>query len=285
MTGAAHNGAAKERPLEYGARSDKGCVRENNEDSYCVVPEMKLFVLSDGMGGLECGEVASRIAVDTVVEHCHRAEANSSLPLTGSRIDGVSDVTNRLASAVCVANSMVHRAAQETALDKAMGATVVAVWFVGERMSLAHVGDSRVYRLRDDDLEQLTHDHSLVAEEMRHGRMTAQEAGSSQLQNVLVRALGIDPAVEVDVSEELIVQSDTVLLCSDGLTCELSDDQISAVLLEHEEAQDAADCLVDLAKQAGGGDNITAIVVRLAPKPVGALGRIGRLSKWFKTSP
>jgi PPM family protein phosphatase len=266
--------------LEYGAQSDTGCVRETNEDSYRAVPEMKLFVLSDGMGGLECGEVASRIATDTIVEHCRKADENGSLPLVGEPFEGVSELTNRLASAVRVANSVVHRTAQESAAGRPMGATVVAVRLAGERMSLANVGDSRVYRLRGDDLQQLTRDHSFVAEQVRCGGMTHEQAGSSQLQNVLVRALGIDPTVEVDVSEELLLSSDTVLLCSDGLTRELSDAEIRAVLLDHRDAQEAADRLIDLAKQAGGGDNITAMVVRPEAKLVTAWGRIG---KWFRS--
>jgi PPM family protein phosphatase len=267
--------------LDYGARSDTGCVRENNEDSYRASFEMKLFVLSDGMGGLECGEVASRVAVDTIVEHCRRADSNPSLPLTGGRMGGVSEATNRLASAVRVANLAVHAAAQASASGRAMGATVVAVRFVGERMSLAHVGDSRAYRLRGDDFEQLTRDHSFVGEQMRRGQMTREQAGSSPLQNVLVRALGIEPSVDVDVSEELVLETDTVLLCSDGVTRELSDAQITRVLQQTEEAQEAADRVVDLAKQAGGGDNITAIVLRPAARPVGSFGRLGR---WLKDS-
>jgi len=268
--------------LEFGAQSDKGCVRENNEDSYRAAPEMNLFVLSDGMGGLDCGEVASRLVVNTILEHFQKADANPGLPLVGLRINGVSETTNRLASAVRVANQAVHNAAQRSAGERPMGATVVAVRFADERMSLAHVGDSRIYRLRGEDFEQLTCDHSFVAEQMRQGRMTAQEAGSSKLQNVLVRALGIDPEVDVDASEELMIESDTVLLCSDGLTRELSDAQIAAVLREVEDPQEAAECLIKLAKQAGGGDNITAIVVRPAARPVGAFGRISRLGKWFR---
>jgi protein phosphatase len=165
-----------------------------------------------------------------------------------------------------------------------MGATVVAVRFAAERMSLAHVGDSRVYRLRGNDIEQLTQDHSFVAEQMRQGRMTEQEASSSKLQNVLVRALGIEPEVEVDVTEELVLDGDTVLLCSDGLTRELSDPQIAAVLSETVDAQEAAAHLIDLAKRAGGGDNVTVIVLRRAPKPEGRFARISRVGKWFKGS-
>jgi protein phosphatase len=267
--------------IEFGAQSDTGCVRENNEDSYRVAPEMSLFVLSDGMGGLESGEVASRMAVDTVLAHCREAEANPTLPFTGELMQGICSTSNRLASAIRLANEVVYRAAQQGAGHRGMGATVVAVRFADERMSVAHVGDSRIYRLRGGEFEQLTQDHSFVAEQVRRGKMTAEEAASSTMQNVLVRALGIDPAVEVDVSEELVIEGDTILLCSDGLTRELSDTQIAAVLGERDEAQEAAGRLVDLAKQAGGGDNVTVIVLRHAAKPVGAFARIG---KWFKDS-
>jgi len=277
-------GAEADMELEFGAHSDVGCVRENNEDSYRVAPEMNLFVLSDGMGGLDCGEVASRMAVDTIVEHCRKGRTSDSLPLTGPRIDGVSEMTNRLASAVRVANRAVNSAAMQNSTGRPMGATVCVVQFADERMSVAHVGDSRVYRLRGDEFEQLTHDHSFVAEQMRQGRMTAQEADSSKLHNVLIRALGVDPEVEVDASEELVLEGDTVLLCSDGLTRELTDAQIAALLHETEDPQEAANRLIDLAKQAGGGDNITVIVLRPAARPVGALGRVSRLGKWIKDS-
>ncbi len=267
--------------MEFGAQSDTGCVRENNEDSYRVAPEMNLFVLSDGMGGLESGEVASRLAVDTVLARCREAEMNPSLPLAGERIEGVSAASNQLASAIRLANEVVYRAAQQGAGQRAMGATIVAVRCTDERMSVAHVGDSRIYRLRGGEFDQLTRDHSFVAEQVRHGQMTEEEAASSTMQNVLVRALGIEPTVEVDVSEELLTESDTVLLCSDGLTRELSDAQIAAVLGENSETQAAALRLVDMAKQAGGGDNVTVIVLRRAAKPVGVIARIGR---WFKKS-
>jgi PPM family protein phosphatase len=267
--------------LQFGARSDVGCVRENNEDSFRVAPEMNLFVLSDGMGGLASGEIASRLAVDGVVRHCREAQVNAALPLVGKPIAGISEASNRLASAIRVANQAVHGAAQEKGDEGRMGATLAAIRIEAERMSVAHVGDSRVYRLRGGAFEQLTLDHSFVAEQMRQGRMTAEEAGNSALQSVLIRAIGIDAEVDVEASDELLMEGDTLLLCSDGLTRELSDEQIAAVLGENRDAQKTADSLVDLAKQAGGGDNVTVIVVRCLPKPVGALARIGR---WFRHS-
>lgn len=269
--------------LEFGAQSDTGCVRENNEDSYRAIPELRLFVLSDGMGGLAFGEVASRLAVDALVEHCREAESNPSLHLMGDPIEGISSASNRLASGIRRANEIVHRTAQEKGAAQQMGATIVAVRFDGERMSLAHVGDSRAYRLRSGEFQQLTQDHSFVAEEVRQGRMTSQEAGSSTLQNVLVRALGVEPEVEVDVSDEPVAQGDIVLLCSDGLTRELTDAQIAAVLADGDPPKQTARQLVDLAKLAGGGDNITAIVVR-AGKSSGTFSRFSRVGKWFKSS-
>lgn len=267
--------------IEFGARTDVGRVRENNEDSFALAPELNLFVLSDGMGGLASGEAASRMTTETVLARC-RETADPSVTLIGEPITGVSNVSNRLASAIRWANREVYQAARQSATRQGMGATVVALWFTDEgRVSVAHVGDSRAYRLRGGDFTQLTDDHSFVAEQVRRGMMTKREAGESTMQNVLMRALGIEPEVQVDVNEELLMEADTLLLCSDGLFRELSDAQIVSVLEDAEDPPGAADTLVDLANQAGGGDNVTAIVVKYAPKPVGALGRIGR---WFKGS-
>jgi PPM family protein phosphatase len=263
--------------IKFGARTDTGRVRENNEDSYGSAPEIGLFVLSDGMGGMASGEVASRLAVETVLTHCREAEANPSLPFVGERIEGISDASNRLASAIRLANQVIFRAAEENPEQQGMGATVVAVRFADPRMTIAHAGDSRAYRLRAGALQQLTEDHSFVAESVRRGFMNEVEAGASKLQNVLIRALGVEPELEVDVTEELVIGGDTILLCSDGLTRELSDSQIAAALAHVRDPGKAAISLVDLANSAGGGDNITAIVLRDVAEPSGALAWAGRL--------
>jgi PPM family protein phosphatase len=263
--------------MEYGARTDVGRVRENNEDSFRLAPEMNLFVLSDGMGGLSCGEIASRMATEAIISHCHEAQANPSLALIGPAIEGASVASNRLASAVRFANRAIRKAAKENDFRSRMGATIVAAWLADGRLSLAHVGDSRAYCFSDGRLEQLTNDHSFVAEQVRQGMLASEEAGRSTLQNVLLRALGIDEEVDVEVDEFLLGEEDAILLCSDGLTHELSDAQIAAVLEESDEAQEAADRLVELANQAGGDDNITVIVMRMTPRSAGAFARIGRL--------
>jgi PPM family protein phosphatase len=269
------------RAIEFGARSDRGRARENNEDSFRLAPELGLFVLSDGMGGMASGEVASRLAVDTVIEHCFAAAENLALPLEGLHIPGASAAGDRLASAIRLANAQVRKGAAGNPSQQGMGATIVAVQLKDDRLIVAHVGDSRAYRLRQGELEQLTEDHSFVAEQVRRGMMTRHEAEQSKLQNVLLRALGPEPEVLVEVNEELLQDDDALLLCSDGLTKELSTAQISGVLSDAEDAEETAGRLVDLANEAGGSDNITVIVIRTAPKPAGALARIGR---WFQGS-
>jgi PPM family protein phosphatase len=269
--------------MEVGARSDTGRVRENNEDSFRLAPELSLFVLSDGMGGLESGERASRLATETTVAHCRDAQADAELAVFGKPIEGVSDVCNRLASAIRLANQEIYQAAQDAdgKSGKGMGATIVAVRFLDDRACIAHVGDSRAYLFRDEQLNQLTEDHSFVAEQVRRGIITLEQAGRSRMQNVLTRALGVEQNVDVEVTEELLREGDSYLLCSDGLFRELSEPQIAGILQEATSAQHAADSLVEQANHAGGGDNITAIVLRHAPKQNGAMSKIGR---WFKAS-
>lgn len=269
--------------FDCGARTDKGQVRENNEDSFRMAPELNLFVLSDGMGGQASGEIASRIATDAIVEYCRRA-AHLPRVTPAERRSGSSESSRGLAAAIERANASIRETARKNEQYLGMGATVAAVQVEGERMSVAHVGDSRVYRLRSGGLERLTNDHSFVAEQVRRGIIAEQEAEKSQLQNVLLRALGQENEVEVEVSEELLLDDDTILLCSDGLTRELSDAQIAAILAETDGAQTAADRLVDFANEAGGEDNITAIVLRSNGKRGKALARIGRWLKGPKES-
>src|SRR6202453_2403129 len=258
--------------MEAGARSDTGRVRENNEDSFRLAPELNLFVLSDGMGGLESGERASRLATETVLTHCRDAQTNAALAVFGKQIEGVSDVCNRLASAIRLANQEIFHAAQDLGGKGGMGATIVAVRFLEDRACIAHVGDSRAYLFRDEQLNQLTEDHSFVAEQVRRGIITPEQAGRSRMQNVLTRALGVEQNVDVEVTEELL---------REGLFRELSEPQIAGILQEAASAQQAADSLVEQANRAGGGDNITAIVLRHGPKASGPMSKIGR---WFKAS-
>lgn len=265
--------------IEVGARTDVGRVRNNNEDSYRLVLELNLFVLSDGMGGEAHGEVASAIAVETVAAHCLEAANNLSTPFFGEPQPDLSEKTNRLASAAHLANRRIHESARSNALRRGMGATLLAAWLDGQRLSLVHVGDSRTYLLRAGALEQLTSDHSLVAEQVRQGLITPQQAEASEMQSVLIRALGTQEEVEVDADEHLLLDGDALLLCSDGLTRMVTDPEIASTLLTHSGAQAAADRLVELANDYGGEDNIAVVVLRVR---FGSDGLLSRLRRWSR---
>lgn len=260
--------------IQCGARSDLGRVRKNNEDCYQIEPALNLYVLSDGMGGEAHGEVASNLAVQTVVTHCQQAENSRATPTFGEPLPDVSERTNRLASAIHLANRKVFEMAELNPEQKGMGATIVAAWLDGQKLSLAHVGDSRVYLLRAGSLDQLTADHSLVAEKVRVGILTPQEADASELQSVLTRAVGTASDVQVDADEQVLLVGDSLLLCSDGLTRMVTDPEIASTLLTSTSAQEAADRLIDLANEYGGVDNVSAIVLRVTQKSEGVLGRL-----------
>jgi PPM family protein phosphatase len=260
---------SESRKIEMGAKTDVGRVREGNEDSFRVVPDLQLMIVSDGMGGAACGEVASALAVETIVKQCAEyvpvaASATDSAPA------GLSERTKHLLGAVQSANRLIHESAKEDPVKRGMGATVVAAWLDGLRLSVVHVGDSRAYLFRAGTLEMLTNDHTLVAEQVRSGILTPQQADSSAWQSVLIRALGPEEVVELDAGEHLLRPGDLVLLCSDGLTRMVRDAEIAGVLAESRPAQATAERLVSLANKHGGEDNVTAVVMRIPPGYVAA---------------
>jgi len=265
------------RPLLHiltGARTDLGRVRKNNEDCYSIDPSLQLYVLSDGMGGEAHGEVASTLAVQTILTHCRQGENSRTTPIFGESSPDVSERTNRLASAIHLANRKVFEAAASDPEQQGMGATIVAAWIDGQRLCLAHVGDSRAYLLRAGSMDQLTADHSLVAEKVRVGILTPQEADASELQSVLTRAVGTNNTVEVDTDEQALLVGDFVLLCSDGLTRMVTDPEIASTLLTSASPQESADRLVDLANENGGVDNVSVIVLQVVEKSEGLFQRL-----------
>ncbi len=249
--------------IEIGAKSDVGRVREGNEDNFRVVADIQLMIVSDGMGGAACGEVASELAVETIARECAAAEAPVSDPTAVVARAEFSERTNRLLNAVQSANQLIHEAAQNDADKRGMGATVVAAWLSGLRLSVVHVGDSRAYLFRGGTLQRLTSDHTLVAEQVRAGILTPQQADTSAWQSVLIRALGPDPVVELDVEEHELMGGDVVLLSTDGLTRMVRDGEIAGVLADTSSAQETAGHLVKLANQRGGEDNVTVVVMRI----------------------
>ncbi len=246
--------------------SDVGRVRTNNEDSFRIVEALNLFILSDGMGGEAHGEVASAMAVETVEKYCANPEVSkedSGATLHGAAPESWSPPTKMLQNAVYQANFNIHQSAQKYPERRGMGATLTAGWVNGTRMSLAHVGDSRAYLLRTGSLQQLTNDHSLVAEQVRRGILTRQQAEESEMQSVLLRALGANADVEVEIDEVEVMPRDVLLFCSDGLTRMVSEPEIAGKLQAETDPQSAAQTLVDLANERGGMDNVTVIVARI----------------------
>jgi len=259
--------------MQIGARTDVGRMRSNNEDNFKVVPELNLFVLSDGMGGEAHGEVASQMAVEGVAEHFTSYKPGAS---TAAGRTDLSECSIRLVNAVRTANRSIFELASKNPTHRGMGATVVAACVEGQRLCLAHVGDSRAYLLRAGTLQQLTNDHSLVAEQVRRGILTQQQAEESDMASVLTRAMGIDTNVEVDVDEHILLPDDALLLCSDGLSRMVTDPEIGSTLLTISDPQQAVDRLVELANENGGADNVTVVVVRISEEKKGFLRRIWR---------
>ena len=255
--------------IDSGGVTDLGRVRSNNEDSFRIVEPLNLFILSDGMGGEAHGEIASSLAVDTIEKVCSSSKVDFEVTLTGTSGENWSEQTRLLQNAVLQANFGIYQSSQEHPEQRGMGATLTAGWINGSKLSLAHVGDSRAYLLRTGNLQQLTNDHSLVAEQVRRGIITPQQAEESEMQSVLLRALGAHPEVDVDIDEFDLFPRDVLLLCSDGLTRMVTEPEIAGTLQAETDPEKAAQKLVDLANERGGLDNVTVIVVRLQDESKG----------------
>jgi protein phosphatase len=243
--------------------TDLGRVRTNNEDCFQIVEPLGLFVLSDGMGGEAHGEIASAMAVETVVKYCSGTKAPPAADLLENIEPKWTARTKRLFSAVHLANKTIFQSAEEHPEQHGMGATLTAAWVDGEKLSIAHVGDSRAYLLRSGELLQLTRDHSLVAEQVRRGILTVAEAEESSMQSVLLRALGAQAEIEVDAEEHVLFPRDVLLLCSDGLTRMVTEPEVAGTLQAETDPAKAAEKLIELANDRGGADNITVVVARL----------------------
>lgn len=235
--------------VETVGRSDVGRQREANEDNYVV--DSPLFVVADGMGGAQAGEVASR----TAAEVFEGAPANA-----GSDRPGPEQLLTELTRE---ANRRIFEMAQSDPSRRGMGTTLTAAMVWPEGVSVGHVGDSRAYRLREGKLEQLTHDHSLVAELQRSGQLTAEAAEHHPQRSIITRALGPEADVEVDAHTHTARAADVFLLCSDGLTGMVSDQEMESILRGADSLDAAADSLVRVANQSGGKDNITVVLFRL----------------------
>ncbi len=253
--------------FQAAGKTDVGCVRANNEDNFGFDERYGIHVVCDGMGGHEAGEEASQLAVETVLEYFRKVGEDRRYPAPIVEIEGASSRSSALGSAVQLANKAVYDAGAGHSADRRMGSTIVCVLTEGDFYSTAHVGDSRIYRIRDHAIEQLTEDHSLVMEQVRRGLITREEAEHSQHQNIIVRALGSEDSVHADVDEQLALAGDRLLLCSDGLTRHLSSAKILQIIDDAPTPHDACERLVAAARDAGGEDNITCMVIRAGSRP------------------
>ncbi|MBI3545616.1 MAG: Stp1/IreP family PP2C-type Ser/Thr phosphatase [Gammaproteobacteria bacterium] len=242
--------------LMYGL-TDTGRKREQNEDCIALVPEAGLVIVADGMGGHQAGEVASKLAVDSIAKYVVDSFIDSAkAPNPALEIKSVGE-------AVQQANRAIYELSRQRPECAGMGSTVVTVVFYDDKLCVGHVGDSRLYRFRFGILEQITQDHSVIQELVSRGLATEEEARESVSKNLVTRALGIDPAVLPDISEHNVMDEDIYLLCSDGLNDVLADGDIEMILTEHGRSlQTAAQTMVETANARGGPDNISVILVR-----------------------
>ena len=248
--------------IRVGAATDVGRVRKQNEDAFALAAEQGLLVVCDGMGGTAFGEVASQMAVATILGQLNGSQ-DTGEPPTAEEAGGYMLRTSRLAEAVRRANKAIFQEAQNDEAKADMGTTVVAAWVSGDIASVAHVGDSRAYLWRKDHFEPLTRDHSFVEEQVKAGVLDRAHSLQSEKQNILLRALGREPEVDVDVSEVPVQPGDYLLLCSDGLTRMVPETAMSEAIANLREPDAICRSLVDAANNNGGADNVTVVVAEI----------------------
>jgi len=241
--------------------TDVGMKRANNEDNYLINDELNLFVVCDGMGGHVGGEFASAIAVNTVEEVLASIEADPET-LPNGQADSVEHTREKLRYSVRLAGKRIFEKAAADPEFKGMGTTVVVLLLDAGNVFIGHVGDSRAYRIRGNQIEQLTEDHSLVNEKIKAGLITQEEAATHRMRNIITRSLGFQEEVEIDTQVHAIQKGDQFLLCSDGLSGLVSGQEMGEYV-RGGSPQDAARKLTLLACDRGGDDNVTTVVVRV----------------------
>ncbi|MBK6656820.1 MAG: Stp1/IreP family PP2C-type Ser/Thr phosphatase [Proteobacteria bacterium] len=268
--------------IEVANISDTGLKRPHNEDSAVTDTALGLAVVADGMGGYKAGEVASAIAAQLILNEVRAGLANGN---ANSKVgdSGLSRATLVIRDAVAKANAEVFRTAQEVPQCQGMGTTVVVVFYHGDKVSIAHVGDSRVYRLRGNEFKQITRDHSLIQELIDRGFFTPEEAAENTPKNLVTRALGIEQSVEVDVQGQDRQAGEIYLLCSDGLNDMVDDEEIHLTLSKYSaNLGEAATELVRLANENGGKDNVSVVLVRPQNPSNGQAGIMARFNSFLK---
>ena len=253
--------------VEVAGKSDVGCVRANNEDNFGYDLRYGIFVVCDGMGGQAAGEVASKLGVDILLSYFRGEAVPGRDDAMGESVNGLSPQGNALASAIRLANRTIHDTGKDQEAKAGMGSTVVAALVKGNSLSIANVGDSRIYLIREGTIQQLTQDHSLVMEQVRRGAMTREQAEQSQMQNIILRALGSEQTVVPDIDDLVALDGDILLMSSDGLTKYVHDDEILKIVSSSASLEQACNALIQTARDRGGDDNITCLLLRMQERP------------------
>jgi protein phosphatase len=242
--------------------TDVGMKRSHNEDSYALIDEDHLYVVADGMGGHASGEVASKMAIETLREFfkATSADPEATWPYKMDKSRGYEE--NRLITSVKLANLRIFESAQRDPKLRGMGTTLVAILVVEDGVLIAHVGDSRAYRLRDGKLEQMTEDHSLLNDYIKMKKLTEEEIRNFPHKNVIVRALGMKESVKVDTMLDPPKPGDVYILCSDGLCGPVSDDEIRDIAASSSDLNKICADMIERANSNGGPDNITVVAAR-----------------------
>ncbi len=242
--------------MEIGAKTDIGEVRDRNQDAYFISSSVShpLFIIADGMGGHKAGEIASNMVINVMSTQLKEE-------LKKSVLDD-EDIQNKIEDSIAIANEKIYKKSLEDEKFSGMGTTVTLAYERDGRIYIGHVGDSRAYILRENTFYQLTRDHSLVEELMRNGSISKEEAKNHPQRNIITRAVGTSEDIEVDIIVKKRYKNDILLLCSDGLSNMLSDDEIKEVLLGSPSMNKACEDLVKLSKNKGGFDNITVLAVK-----------------------
>ena len=252
--------------VRFAGETNVGMKREHNEDSYYLPKSERLAIVADGMGGHASGEVASRLAVETIVSFFE--DTGHDRPLTWPfKIDhGQKREIDRLVTSIKLANLKIHEEAQRNPACRGMGTTLVSTMFTEDALIVGHVGDSRVYRLREGLFDQLTEDHSLLNDYIKMKNLSAEEIAAFPHKNVIVRALGMKSTVQVDVIVEQPRLGDVYVLCSDGLSGMVTDTEIAEVVANERDLNKVCDRLIAMANSNGGLDNVTVVAIRIEPE-------------------
>jgi serine/threonine protein phosphatase PrpC len=249
--------------VRFAGDSNVGMKRAHNEDSFYLPESERLAIVADGMGGHASGEVASRMAVDTIAGFFKATQEEQQLTWPFKMDRGHRYDVNRMVTAIKLANLKIHEQAQKDPRCHGMGTTVVSTLFLDDALVVGHVGDSRVYRRRDDVLEQITEDHSLLNDYIKMKHLSPDEIAAFPHKNVIVRALGMKDTVQVDVHMDTPRMGDVYLLCSDGLSGMVKDEEISDIAIGERDLDVMCERLITTANKNGGLDNITVVAIRL----------------------